>query len=80
MLKKQPKPNPEGKAPSTYRIIADSSYIILPDQKVARLLTPTVRNGVTYYNLFVPDYTRMSLADIEATIKAGEVTKSTDAK
>jgi hypothetical protein len=36
---------------------------------------------VTYYNLFVPDYTRMSLADIEATIKAGEVTKSTtDAK
>ncbi len=32
------------------------------------------RNGVTYYNLFVPGYTRMSLADIEATIKAGEVT------
>ena len=59
-----------------YRIIADSSYIILPDQKVARLLTPTVRNGVTYYNLFVPGYTRMSLADIEATIKAGEVTKA----
>lgn len=28
-----------------YRIIADSSYIVLPDQKVARLLTPTVRNG-----------------------------------
>ena len=56
-----------------YRIIADSSYIVLPDQKVARLLTPTVRNGVTYYNLFVPGYTRMSLADIEATIKAGEV-------
>jgi hypothetical protein len=65
---------------SEYRIIADSSYIVLPDQKVARLLTPTVRNGVTYYNLFVPDYTRMSLADIEATIKTGEVTKSTDAK
>ncbi len=64
---------------SEYRIIADSSYIVLPDQKVARLLTPTVRNGVTYYNLFVPVYTRMSLADIEATIKAGEVTKNTDA-
>ena len=61
-----------------YRIIADSSYIVLPDQKVARLLTPTVRNGVTYYNLFVPGYTRMSLDDIEATIKAGEVTKSAD--
>ena len=59
-----------------YRIIADSSYIVLPDQKVARLLTPTVRNGVTYYNLFVPGYTRMSLDDIEATIKAGEVTKA----
>ena len=68
------------KSPSEYRIIADSSYIVLPDQKVARLLTPTVRNGVTYYNLFVPDYTRMSLADIEATIKAGEVTKAADTK
>ena len=61
-----------------YRIIADSSYIVLPDQKVARLLTPTVRNGVTYYNLFVPGYTRMSIDDIEATIKAGEVTKAAD--
>jgi hypothetical protein len=59
-----------------YRIIADSSYVILPDQKVARLLTPTVRNGVTYYNLFLPDYTRLSLADIEATIKAGEVARA----
>jgi hypothetical protein len=39
------------KLPTEYRIIADSSYIVLPDQKVARLLTPTVRNGVTYYNL-----------------------------
>lgn len=67
--------------PSTeYRVIAGSSYIVLPDQKVARLLTPTVRNGVTYYNLFVPEYTRLSLADIEATIKAGEVTKAEAAK
>ena len=64
------------KPSAEYRVIADSSYILLPDQKVARLLTPTVRNGVTYYNLFVPGYTRMSLADIEATIKAGEVTKA----
>ena len=62
------------------RLIPGTQYILLPDNKVARLLTPTVRNGVTYYNLFVPDYTRMSLADIEATIKAGEVTKNTDAK
>ena len=68
------------KSPSEYRIIADSSYIVLPDQKVARLLTPTIRNGVTYYNLFVPGYTRMSLGDIEATLKAGEVIKADDAK
>lgn len=59
-----------------YRIIADSSYVLLPDQKVARLLTPTVRNGVTYFNLFVPGYTRLSLEDIEATIKAGKVVKA----
>jgi hypothetical protein len=71
-MKKDNKPSPN------YRVIADSSYIVLPDQKVARLLTPTVRGGVTYYNLFVPGYTRMSLADIEATIKAGEVTKATE--
>lgn len=71
-MKKDSKPSPD------YRVIADSSYIVLPDQKVARLLTPTVRGGVTYYNLFVPGYTRMSLADIEATIKAGEVTKATE--
>ena len=69
---------PTSKTPCEYRIIADSSYIVLPDQKVARLLTPTVRNGVTYYNLFVPGYTRMSLDDIEATIKAGEVTKASE--
>ena len=59
-----------------YRIIADSSYIVLPDQKVARLLTATVRNGVVYYNLFVTSYTRMALDDSKATIRAGEVTKA----
>jgi hypothetical protein len=72
-MKKDPKPSP-----TDYRLIADSSYIVLPDMKIARLLTPTIRGGVIYYNLFVPDYTRMSLADIEATLKAGEVTKATD--
>ena len=65
-------PNPSAEI----RVIPKTQYILLPDNKVARLLTPTIRNGVTYYNLFVPDYTRMSLADIEATIKAGEVTKA----
>ena len=71
-MKKDPK------LPADYRIIADSSYIVLPDQKVARLLTPTVRNGVTYYNLFVPGYTRLSLEDIEASVKAGKVVKASD--
>jgi hypothetical protein len=71
-MRKDSKPSPD------YRIIADSSYIVLPDQKVARLLTPTVRGGVTFYNLFVPGYTRMSLADIEASLKAGEITKATE--
>jgi hypothetical protein len=71
-MKKDPK------LPADYRIIADSSYIVLPDQKVARLLTPTVRGGVTFYNLFVPGYTRMSLADIEASLKAGEITKASE--
>jgi len=70
------------KTPADYRVIAGSSYIVLPDQKVARLLRPTLRNGVVYYNLFLPDdkgepsYTRLSLADIEATITKGSVSKS----
>jgi hypothetical protein len=59
-----------------YRVIADSAYILLPDQKVARLLTPTIRNEQTYYNLFLPDYTRLSLKDIDATLAEGKVTKA----
>lgn len=70
MKKDLPKDHP------SYHVIADSSYILLPDLKVARLLTPMTRNDVTYYNLFVPGYTRMSLDDIAATVEAGKITKA----
>ena len=52
-------PNPSAEI----RVIPKTQYILLPDNKVARLLTPTVRNGVTYYNLFVPGYTRLLIYD-----------------
>ena len=75
-MKKDPKLVPE------YRRIAESSYVLLHDGKVAKLLTPTRRNGINHYNLFIPAgrYRRLSISDIEATIKAGEVTKAEPTK
>jgi hypothetical protein len=48
MLKKQPKTNPEAKAPATYRELSGSSYIVLSDGTVARKLKPRPA-GVTRY-------------------------------
>ena len=76
-----------------YSIILNSSYVVLPDQRVAHLvdeskcvifkdmragviLTPTVIRGVKHYNLFIPDYTRLSVHDIAATVEAGKLTKA----
>jgi hypothetical protein len=72
----------ELKLVTEYRRIAESNYILLHDGRVAKLLTPTRRNELVQYNLFIPAgcYRRLTHADIEATIKAGEVTKSADAK
>lgn len=64
------------KLPKEYRLIAGSNYIVLPDWRVARLLTPTIRDGVTYYNLFAPKYTRLSQADVVASARAGKVTRA----
>jgi len=68
----------ELKLVTEYRRIAESNYILLHDGRVAKLLTPTRRNDLLQYNLFIPAgcYRRLSHADIEATIKAGKVTKA----
>ena len=66
-MKKDSKPSPE------YRIIADSSYIVLPDQKVARLLTPTVRPSGDNYNLRIDGRTRQFTLDaIKAIIEGAD--------
>ena len=72
----------ELKLVTEYRRIAESNYILLHDGRVAKLLTPTRRKELLEHNLFIPAgrYRRLTLADIEATIKAGEVTKATEIK
>jgi hypothetical protein len=51
MLKKQPKTNPEAKAPATYRELNGSSYIVLSDGTVARKLKPRLAGQTRYWFL-----------------------------
>jgi hypothetical protein len=51
MLKKQPKTNPEAKAPATYRELSGSSYIVLSDGTVARKLKPRPAGQTRYWFL-----------------------------
>ena len=51
MLKKQPKTNPEAKAPATYRELEGSSYIVLHDGSVARRLKPRIYGNTRYWFL-----------------------------
>ena len=51
MLKKQPKTNPEAKAPATYRELSGSSYIVLSDGTVARKLKPRLAGQTRYWFL-----------------------------
>lgn len=45
--------------------ISSTQYVVLPDGRVARLLTPTIRNGQTFYNLFIDGkYTRTTVAAV----------------
>lgn len=50
------------------RPINGTQYIILSDLRVARLLTPTIRNGQTFYNLFIDGkYTRSTVESLTAS-------------
>ena len=51
MQKKLPKTNPEAKAPTTYRELTGSSYIVLSDGTVARKLKPRVAGQTRYWFL-----------------------------
>lgn len=42
--------------------VLDTAYVVLPDDRVARLLTSTVQNGKLHYNIFIDGaYTRLTV-------------------
>jgi hypothetical protein len=58
-----------------YRVIPNTQYIVLPDQKVARLLTASVRPSGPHYNLRFKSKQKtyqVSLKAIEALIAGAE--------
>ena len=59
-MKKEIKDTPEIKQ------IENSNYIILPDNRVARLLKPMTQNGTVFYNLIINgEYKRWSVEKIQ---------------
>jgi len=55
------------------RVIPKTQYILLPDNKVARLLTPTVRPSGDNYNLRIDGRTRQFTLDaIKAIIEGAD--------
>jgi hypothetical protein len=55
------------------RLIPGTQYILLPDNKVARLLTPTVRPSGDNYNLRIDGRTRQfTLEAIKAIIEGAD--------
>ena len=55
------------------RLIPGTQYILLPDNKVARLLTPTVRPSGDNYNLRIDGRTRQFTLDaIKAIIEGAD--------
>ena len=55
------------------RVIPKTQYILLPDNKVARLLTPTIRPSGDNYNLRIDGRTRQFTLDaIKAIIDGAD--------
>jgi hypothetical protein len=55
------------------RVIPKTQYILLPDNKVARLLTPTVRPSGDNYNLRIDGRTRQfTLEAIKSIIEGAD--------
>ena len=55
------------------RVIPKTQYILLPDNKVARLLTPTIRPSGDNYNLRIDGRTRQFTLDaIKAIIEGAD--------
>lgn len=60
-------------ATAEIRVIPKTQYILLPDNKVARLLTPTIRPSGDNYNLRIDGRTRQfTLEAIKAIIDGAD--------
>jgi hypothetical protein len=61
--------------PAEYRVIPNTQYIVLPDQRIARLLTASVRPSGPHYNLRFKSKRKtyqVSLKAIEALIAGAD--------
>jgi hypothetical protein len=59
--------------PDALNIIPGTMYVILPGNRVARLMTPTVKGDKRYYNLFLgkeKEYTRIDAEVLDTLLIA----------
>jgi len=57
--------------PDALNIIPGTMYVILPGNRVARLMTPTVKGDKRYYNLFLgkeKEYTRIDAEALDTLL------------
>lgn len=69
-MTKAPTPIP---TPDTLNVIPGTMYVILPGNRVARLMTPTVKGDKRYYNLFLgkeKEYTRIDAEALDTLLIA----------
>ena len=69
-MTKAPTPIP---TPDTLSVIPGTMYVILPGNRVARLMTPTVKGDKRYYNLFLgkeKEYTRIDAEALDTLLIA----------
>lgn len=57
------KPLIEIPANSEVKVIPNTSYVIIADKYVARLLTPSVKNGKTYFSVTIKKEAKPELID-----------------
>ena len=58
----------EIQTPKEIKVISGTQYVILPDNRVARLLKPMTQNGTIFYNMIIDGkYERWSLEKISET-------------
>lgn len=60
-------------SPDALNVIPGTMYVILPGNRVARLMTPTLKGDKRYYNLFLgkdKEYTRIDAESLDTLLIA----------